>query len=501
MLRIYWSPDGREISFFSMRSTGSGRELYVWHLGGADPEKINIPLTTAETKVAWAPDGRALAFTDPREGLIVVGIAEAKKWIIVRGRIDQFDWSPDSSAIAFVDTDDPTQIEVIHLSTDALEKHHLARGTKILDIAFSPRRNVVLLVVLDSSGAWCIQEMSLTTWRARRLVKSRNALAEPTWFPDDRDFCFTMDQNLSRIIYVGHRASKRIERLSGAAGLNDIRGVLPDSSAIYVAHRDANPVALYLVQVSSARFSVVFRSRSNTLLSVEAVPDSELLSDGSRVRLLVWRSPFRPSQTSTIIRIQGNVHTMESPVWQEQVQLAMKHGVNFIAVNYREFGTTRRGQTKGLTDDQRVDDIVGAIDYAHEHLQTPYARIVLLGHSTGANLAASVAQKSPEKIGLLALVSFQKPTGSLPHPISRKSLPRTIVFYPQYDTSSLQSVEQNLLSVFGPLVYDDHQLRIYVMRDDHNLMYPSSWGAVYSTVLAQLRLATCVAPFATGGSE
>jgi pimeloyl-ACP methyl ester carboxylesterase len=182
---------------------------------------------------------------------------------------------------------------------------------------------------------------------------------------------------------------------------------------------------------------------------------------------------------------------MEIPVWQEPIQLAMKKGIDFVAVNYRGslgFGTW---PAKEVTNEQRVDDIVGAIEYVHRGLDIPYSQIILLGHSAGANLAASVALKRPAKIGLLLLVSFEKAAAFPVIAASNKDLPTTLGFYPEYEGIPFSVIDRNLVDLFGNMVYDENRMKMYVLRDDHNLMYPSSWADVYSIILGQFGMGGC----------
>jgi hypothetical protein len=61
-----------------------------------------------------------------------------------------------------------------------------------------------------------------------------------------------------------------------------------------------------------------------------------------------------------------------------------------------------------------------------------YEHILLLGHSAGTNLAASVEARSSKKVGLLVLVSFQRAQSPAPSAIVGLDFPKTIVFYPEY---------------------------------------------------------------------
>lgn len=489
MLRIDWRPDGSEIAFFSMRANQQGRDLYIWKLGSTAPRKIATPLTIAQSLVKWSPDGHKLAFSDPVQGVVTVDTTDGKNVSIFPHDVATFDWSPDSSMIAFVRTSDLEKVELVDPANGASHSHRLSKHLKIFDLAYSPKRKVLLLVTRDISMEWSIQEINTTTWKRHEILRSHDQLGSPVWLPNDRGFCFKKSEHGKDEIYAADRSLGRLHRLNSLSGFNDIRGVMLDSSAIVVAHRDADPVALYFLPISGATPSLIYAAHSDTLPSVKATLSSGALSNGFNVPLSIWRSPFRTAQPRAIIRVHGG-HAAEIPVWQEPIQLSMQYGIDFVTVNYRGeslgFGT---GPHQDVSNAEKIADIIAAIEYVHENLGTAYSQIILLGHSSGANLAASVALSAPTKIGLLVLVSFDRALASPPStPLS--TFPKTVVFYPEYDTVPLAVIEKNLLAAFGKSSYDPDHLKLYKIRDDHNLMDPGSWASVYSSFLEP----TCEAP-------
>lgn len=112
-----WSPDGREIAFFSMREGGHG-QIWTMNADGGNPKRLtearHDPQLDAwlEQKVpAWSPDGKQIAFwqgvemSDPRptgevpRDIWVMDADGRNPRLLVTG--DNPVWSPDASTVIF----------------------------------------------------------------------------------------------------------------------------------------------------------------------------------------------------------------------------------------------------------------------------------------------------------------------------------------------------------------------------------------------------------------
>jgi dipeptidyl aminopeptidase/acylaminoacyl peptidase len=486
ILRLEWRHDSSEISFFSVRGSESGRDLYIWNFRQNLVRYIDTPLTTSEAQVRWAPNGKLLAFSDPQQGLVAVGASGDEPAFTLARDVVLFDWLPDSSTIALVDKNRLDRLALIGVATGQSNSQVGIPRARILDLAASPTGSSVLLVELTDSGLWKIEKVDTRTFKRSTLVRSRSRLGSPTWLPNGQIFCFQRFDKTRAKVIVNDQTSGRSMALEDLAGMNDIRGVSPDSRTVVVAHRGYGPVALFGLSLTGERPQILYASNSPGLPSVKAVSASALAEDGTRVPLLVWRAPWREREPTAVIRVHGGVGVASDqlPVWEEHIQLFVKHGIHFIGVNYRGGKANAR---------QRREDVLAAIQYAHRILGVPYKRIVLLGHSSGADLAADTCRVRPDWCGILVLVSFGKVEDELQSLKLIKTYPRVILFYPAYDSTPRFVVLRNLRAAFGEDIVEAPGTSLYQFPDDHNLMYPRSWAAVYSAILAHFHSSTCAA--------
>jgi dipeptidyl aminopeptidase/acylaminoacyl peptidase len=483
VLRLEWRPDSSEIAFFSMRGFEPGRDLYIWNLRQNHVRHVNTPPTSAEAQVRWAPNGQLLAFSDPRQGLVVVDTSGGGRSLAFAGGVAVFDWLPDSSTIAMVDQSDLNRLALIVITTGQVRSQVIEGQIKILDVAASPNRSSLLLVESTSAGLWRLEEVDTRTFKRSIVTRSWSRIGSPTWLPNGRRFCFQrFDKNSVKLI-VNDRTSRRSIELKDLGGINDIRGTLPDSNTVVVAHRGHGPVALFSLSLTGNQPMVVYSSNSRSLPLVRAVSAFAVAEDGARVPLLVWRAPLALGEPTVVIRVHGGGGAAQLPVWEEHIQLFVKHGFHFVGVNYR---------SEAASDQQRRDDVLAAIEYAHRTLRVAYDRIVILGHSSGAGLAAAACVARPDRCGVLVLVAFGKVEDALLSKQPRQQHVRLILFYPAYDSTPRFAVVENLKTAFGDRILEDPRTSLYQFPDDHNLMYPKSWAAVYSAILAQFHSGSCV---------
>ena len=107
------SPDGRRVAWVEPQAApGGASTIYVRELPSAAPKRVSAApagQTARETGVAWAPDGRRLAFLSDAEtaGQLQIYVADAdggspRLVTHVKGQVTAPRWSPDGRQIAFL---------------------------------------------------------------------------------------------------------------------------------------------------------------------------------------------------------------------------------------------------------------------------------------------------------------------------------------------------------------------------------------------------------------
>jgi tricorn protease len=105
--RPLWSPDGRQIAWFSDKG-GESYSLYITDQEGIkEPRKISIGESKLAWSPAWSPDGKYIAFTDNAVRVKLVELASGNISTIDVGgaNLDRgnmsLSWSPDSKWLAY----------------------------------------------------------------------------------------------------------------------------------------------------------------------------------------------------------------------------------------------------------------------------------------------------------------------------------------------------------------------------------------------------------------
>jgi dipeptidyl aminopeptidase/acylaminoacyl peptidase len=495
MIHVLWRADGQSVSFFSQEKGTNLRHLIVWKLEDGTTREIPTPATFNQPHVLWSPDGSKLAFSQETRATVIVSASGSAQPIVYPGKFAIFAWSSDSLNLALIPDNESQQVIVVDASSPRLVQRIATKiSGKVVDVAWQPRKNMLLLVE-HKDGSRYVVEYDPAKETERILFSWNLDLRSPAWLPPGQGYIFQRLQNGTGDLFIGSEKDGVEPRRLPLDGISDFREVLPDGKTIAATHRSVGPVEVLRVPLDEAKPEVLATANLSALGTVSPEPVLVPSFDGVKIPLLVWHSPNANEKSRTVVvRVHGNLHGAETPVWQEDIQMYLKHGVDFIGVNYR--GSSGYGSQfeKAGNDEQRARDVIAACDYAHSALGAPYDRIVVLGHSNGATIALAAGLLQPNHMGVLVIASLPGPPyGWQGFGFSKRWGLQVIGLHGEKDRIVPPTVAQRFIErAFGSDVLAPLDKHWYVLRDeDHVLHLDSSWAIVHSVILRQLGLITC----------
>jgi dipeptidyl aminopeptidase/acylaminoacyl peptidase len=494
MIHVLWRPNGQSASFFSQEKGTNLRHLIVWNLENGTTREIPTPSTFNQPHVLWSPDGSKLAFSLETKATVIVSASGSTQPIVYPGKFAIFAWSSDSLNLALIPDDESHRVIVVDASTPRLVQGITTKTSgKVVDIAWQPRKNMLLLVEHKDGSRYVVEHDPAK--ETERILFSWNLdLRSPAWLP--QGYIFQRLQNGTGDLFIGSEKDGVEPRRLPLDGISDFREILPDGKTIAVTHRSVGPVEILRVPLDETKPEVLATANLSALGTVSPEQVFVPSFDGMKIPLLVWHSPNANEKSRTVVvRVHGNLHGAETPVWQEDIQMYLKHGVDFIGVNYR--GSSGYGSQfeKAGNDEQRARDIIAACEYAHSALGMSYERVVVLGHSNGATIAMGAGLIQPDHMGILVLASLPGlPIGWQGYGSSEAKRPQVVLaMHGEKDRHLPPPFARALIEkVFGQDVLAPLPKHWQILPyEDHVLHLDSSWAVVHATILRELGLIAC----------
>ena len=397
-----WAPDGRRLAYMGSGPEGSG--LMVSEADGSGARLIapvtgtNHPLPSSGASVAWAPDGRRLAYIsatpgpesadangDPMvitrylykptagEGLtrfndnrrthvFVADIGTRQVTQLTDGATYEhsLDWSPSGDAIAFVsnresDADRFFNYDILTVSARTKETRRLTT-TKAAEymptwspdgarIAFlGTRRDLTSSeTTMEDTHVWVMHADGTNRVELGAAIDNRQGA--PQWSADGQFLYFTVQE----------RGNVRLMRLPAAGGAPQVvvgeRGsvgawALGRETLAYAFAAPSSPADLYTKRGDAPAERRTDLNRA--LLAERTVADVEALSfrsaDGVEIEAFLTL-PLGRAAGSThplVVLIHGGPHGQQGPAFNHKAQVYAAQGWASLMVNYR--GSTGYGQ-------------------------------------------------------------------------------------------------------------------------------------------------------------
>ena len=188
-----WSPDGRQVAFFSDRDGND--EIYVIDADGGNLRRLTFS-PGSDKEPAWSPDGRRLVFASDRDGTLNLWMMKSdgsQQRRFTNYRIGQAAipaWSPDGAWIAFTSN--------VRLGWRVSIIDSQGRGERVLASArgdcrpaWSPDGRSIAFVSLRGDGKGDIWTVGPDGGNLRQVTTDAAVYDyHPAWSPDGRRLVF-----------------------------------------------------------------------------------------------------------------------------------------------------------------------------------------------------------------------------------------------------------------------------------------------------------------------
>ena len=190
---IAWAPDGRSIAFVAKQ--GDGDAILIWDLYKKELRRT-MEVSDVETieSLAWAPDSKKLALVGTGDGQSDLYLSDTENGSVIQltgspQREDHPSFSPDGSKIVFVskfksqfdikviEIDTKEATTIFNSSTDELWPQWLPEGNKLLFVSTREKINDLFVYHLDEEKEY-------------RLTQTLSGIMNPSLSPDGRKIIF-----------------------------------------------------------------------------------------------------------------------------------------------------------------------------------------------------------------------------------------------------------------------------------------------------------------------
>lgn len=196
-----WSPDGREIVFASVDTSGVG-ELYVSESTGSSIRQLTGQPAHYENP-AWSPDGQWVAFEMGLEddwGLYLVRPDGSDLRRIEGTNLFHPSWSPDGQRLAIV-TGDESDWFGATLRVDGSELQRFTpEGMAVGSVKWSPDGSRIAFDArVDGNFDLFLADLGESNSKLERLTRSPAIDARPEWSPDGTKLVFNSTRDFGSV--------------------------------------------------------------------------------------------------------------------------------------------------------------------------------------------------------------------------------------------------------------------------------------------------------------
>ena len=180
-----WSPDGREIIYYSEQANGKA-DIFVMNADGTNHRALTSTPEADEGSPAFSPDGKRIAFDTDRDGNYEIYVADAdgrnqRRLTKHPGRDLSPAWSMDSRSIAFMSDRAGKGFDIFIMDADGSNPQQLTKTTSSWFPQFSPDGDHLAMHIQRD-----VHVLDLKTREFRRLTTDPLNGMYPSWSKDGR---------------------------------------------------------------------------------------------------------------------------------------------------------------------------------------------------------------------------------------------------------------------------------------------------------------------------
>ncbi|HEX8924915.1 MAG TPA: S9 family peptidase [Terriglobales bacterium] len=419
-----WSPDGKWIAYIS---DYDGDELWdVFLVSPLNGEVVNLTASrqSDDEQPAWSPDGKQVAYitrqkTSPSFEIDVIDVLTRRTRHITRNTPPQLSnshpiWSKDGKQLIFTQSHasgKDSNIFVADLASGTLTNITPHQGEQIWDAAaISPDGKHVLATSDAANGYANVALIEVASKKVDWLTQDKWEITPSDFTRDGRAVVWSANVDGYEDIYTYELASKKIEKLPLAAGINRPSGAesafSADGARMMFQHNGANaPNDLWLWDVKQRTAKQLTHSLIGGLRAADMV-EPTLVHYPSRdgkftISALVYmpHNIMRNQTFPAIVYIHGGPISQSMNSFNRFIQYIANQGYVVIAPNYRggsgygkEFQNANRMDAGG----QELNDVLDAAEFIKRSGFVDPKKLIAMGGSYGGYLTMMAVTKAPD---------------------------------------------------------------------------------------------------------
>jgi dipeptidyl aminopeptidase/acylaminoacyl peptidase len=419
-MALAFAPDSQHIAYLARPRSGEPFHVYFWTIDSNSIVELTAPSSKeASAPIRWSSNGDRFLYVSAADKkntlqLLTFRPKVSVKTIGTAAGTHSYSWSPDGAEFLAAMAGSPGTVTVFTRDGAVKERIPLPEAEEIDSFGWSLSGERVMLSLRRSGEEWLhLVQVDRRSRIAQDCLATSADLKSPLPLPDGQ-YVFQVAGDARTVLGRGSCGAS-FQTIGPADGILEPQFV--KGSYVYAAYSSPErPAELIAIELPSGRTETAYAPPDASAAAITAPQRLEILvKDGTKIPGLLWRSPRRTGQV--VVNAHGGPHLLDTSQWDLLTSILVRDGADYLTANYH--GTPGYGHSFGLSDDseQHIREVIDTCEYAVRNLRPKSGRVTLLGASYGAYLAAFVAQRRPDLVENVALLSMLRvPAGATPSP-------------------------------------------------------------------------------------